>query len=133
MKKSNTPYRFAVGIALASAMILVWLSLGVGIIGRDGDPANIMYFGVLAVGIIGALMVRFRPLGMARTLLAMALAQTLVAVIALTAGLGRPWSGPLELSILNGAFVGLFVGSALLFRCAANERPELDKSSPHVL
>jgi hypothetical protein len=115
----NTAYRFAVGIALVAALILVWLSLGVGIIGRDGDPANLMYFGVLAVGILGAFIARFRARGMARALFAMALAQTSVAVIALTAGLGHPWSGPLELSVLNGFFVALFVGSALLFRRAA--------------
>jgi hypothetical protein len=47
-------YRSAIGVALAAAFILVWLSLGVGIIGKDGDPANLMYFGVLAVGIVGA-------------------------------------------------------------------------------
>ncbi len=120
MNKGNTTYRFAVGIALAAAFILVWLSLGVGIIGRDGDPANLMYFGVLAVGIIGALIARFRPRGMARALFATALAQTSVAVIALSARLGYPWSGPLELTLLNGFFVALFVGSAWLFRRAAH-------------
>ena len=67
-------YRFAVGIAIVAALMLVWLSLGVGIIGRDGDPANRMYFGVIAVGIIGALIARFRPSGMARALFAMAAA-----------------------------------------------------------
>jgi hypothetical protein len=125
MKTDNTAYRFAIGVALAAAVMLVWLSLGVGIIGRDGDPANLMYFGVLAVGIVGALIARFRPRGMARALFATALAQTLVALIALTAGLGYPWSGPLELSLLNGFFVALFVGSAWLFRRAAEGRPEL--------
>ena len=123
-KTGDTAYRAAVGVALAAAFILVWLSLGVGIIGRDGDPANLMYFGVLAVGIIGALIARFRPRGMARALFATALAQTSVAVIALVAGLGYPWSGPLELSVLNGFFVALFVGSAWLFRRAAHGRPE---------
>src|SRR5918997_4343886 len=98
-------YRYAVGVGLAAALILAWLSLGVGIIGRDGDPANLMYFGVLAVGIIGALIARFQPLGMARALFATALAQTSVAVTALIAGLGYPWSGPLELTALNGFFV----------------------------
>jgi hypothetical protein len=121
MKMHNTTYRFAVGIALAAAFILAWMSLGVGIIGRDGDPANLMYFGVLAIGIIGALIARFRPRGMARALFATALAQTSVAVIALIARLGYPWSGPLELSLLNGVFVALFVGSAWLFRRAAHE------------
>ena len=124
MKTDNTAYRAAVGVALAAALILVWLSLGVGIIGKDGDRANVMYFGVLAVGIIGAVIAQFRPPGMARALFAMALAQTLVALIALLAGLGRPWSGPLEILVLNGMFVALFVGSAWLFRRAAEGRPE---------
>ena len=121
---NNTSYRLAVGVALAGALLLLWLSLGVGIIGADGDPANLMYFGVLAVGIIGALIARFRPRGTARALFATALAQTSVAVIALIAGLGHPYSGPLELSLLNGFFVALFVGSAWLFRRAAHGRLE---------
>lgn len=124
MNTDKTTYRFAVGVALAAALVLVWLSLGVGIIGRDGDPANRMYFGVLAVGIIGALIARFRPRGMALALFATALAQTSVAVIALIAGLGDPYSGPLELSALNGFFVALFGASAWLFRRAAHGRPE---------
>ena len=111
-------YRFAAGVALAAALLLVWLSLGVGIIGADGDPANMMYFGVIAVGIIGAIIARLRPHGMARALFATALAQALVAVIALIFGLGLPWSPPVEILILNGFFVALFVGSALLFRHA---------------
>lgn len=119
MMTGNAAYRSAIGVALAAAFILVWLSLGVGIIGADGDPANLMYFGVLAVGIIGAAIARFRPRGMARALLATALAQASVAAIALIAGLGYPWSGPLEILALNGFFVALFVGSAWLFRRAA--------------
>ncbi|HSR49503.1 MAG TPA: hypothetical protein VLV83_01670, partial [Acidobacteriota bacterium] len=78
----NAAYRTAVGVALTAAFFLVWLSLGVGIIGRDGDPANLMYFGVLAVGIGGILMARFQARGMARALLATALAQSVVAAIA---------------------------------------------------
>lgn len=89
----NTAYRSAVGIALGAAVMLVWLSLGVGIIGADGDPANLMYFGVLAVGIVGAIIARLQPRGMARALFAMALAQALVAAIALnaTARLTEGW------------------------------------------
>ena len=118
--RDSTAYRSAVGVALAAALMLVWLSLGVGIIGADGDPANLMYFGVLAVGIFGALVARFRPRGMARALVAVAFAQALVAGIAIVAGLGRPWSGPLELLLLNGFFVSLFAGSAWLFRRAVD-------------
>ena len=116
---NSTAYRAASGVALAAAFILVWLSLGVGIIGKDGDPANLMYFGVLAVGSIGATIARLQPRGMARALFATALAQVLVTAIALIAGLGLPWSGPAEILVLNGFFIALFVGSAWLFRRAA--------------
>jgi hypothetical protein len=114
-KGSNIAYRVAVGVALAAALLLVWISLAVGIIGSEDNPANLTYIGVLAVGIIGALIARFQSYGMARTLFATALAQALVAVIALIGGLGSPWSGPIEILLLNGFFVVLFVGSALLF------------------
>lgn len=40
MNPGNTRYRFAAGVALAAAFVLVWLSLGVGIIGRDGARAD---------------------------------------------------------------------------------------------
>src|SRR5687768_3680610 len=121
-KAGNIAYRAAAGVALAAAFILVWVNLAVGIIGTSGDPANSMYIGVLAVGIIGAIVARLRPPGMARTLFAMALAQALVAVIALIAGLGYPVSPPLEILGVNGFFVALFVGSALLFRYAGPEQ-----------
>lgn len=88
MNRNNTTYRVAAGVAIAATLILVWLSLGVGIIGRDGDPANLMYFGVLAVGGIGSFIARFRPRGMSRALFATALAQTSVTTLALTAQLG---------------------------------------------
>jgi hypothetical protein len=118
-RRNSTAYRAAIGVAVAAALILVWLSLGVGIIGKDGDPANVMYFGVLAVGIIGAIIARLEPRGMARALFATALAQALVAAIALIAGLGLPWSGPAELVLLNAFFIASFAGSAWLFRRAA--------------
>ena len=115
----DTTYRLAVVVALGAAFLLVWMSLGVGIIGADGDPANRMYFGVLAVGIVGALIAGFRPEGMSRALVATAIAQAGVAAIAIFGGLGRPWSGPLELALLNGFFVVLWTVSAWLFRRAA--------------
>jgi hypothetical protein len=116
------------GVALGAAFILVWLSLGVGIIGRDGDPANAMYFGVIAVGIVGAVIARLQPLGMARALFGAALAQALVGAFALIAGLGLPWSGPLEILLLNAFFVALFAGSGWLFWRAA--RAQLEGPAP---
>ncbi len=96
----------------------------VGVIGEEGDRADLMYGGVLAVGIIGAITARFQPAGMARALLAAALAQALVAVIALVAGKHQaPISSVSEIVGLNGFFVALFIGSAWLFRRAARRQP----------
>jgi hypothetical protein len=123
----NKAYRAAVGVALAAAFILVWMNLAVGIIGNEDNPANLMYGGVLAAGIIGAVVARFQPHGMARALVATAVAQALVAMIALVARLGYPWSGPLEIVGLNGFFVALFCVSAWLFRRSAHGRFERDR------
>jgi hypothetical protein len=119
---SNNAYRAAVGVAVAAAFILVWMNLAVGIIGNEDNPANSMYGGVLAVGIIGAIIARFRAHGMARALAATALAQALVAVIALIAGLGYTL-------ILTGFFVALWLTSARLFRKAALEQAHASTSA----
>jgi hypothetical protein len=113
---NQTAYRAALALAGIAVLLLVWLSLGVGIIGADGDPANWMYASVVVIGIIGSVVSRMRPVGMTYTLLAMAVAQALILVIALVAGLGQPWSGPLELFLLNGFFIAMFAISGWLFR-----------------
>jgi hypothetical protein len=119
MLTSRTQYPWAVGIALAATALLVWLSLGVGIIGEDGNRANLMYFGVIAVGALGAVIARFEPAGMARALFATAMAQAAVAAFALIARLGLPYSGPAEILLLNAFFIALFVASGVLFKRAA--------------
>jgi hypothetical protein len=121
---SNKAYRAAFAVALMAAFILVWLNLAVGIIGSEENPANLMYGAVLAVGLLGASIARFRPRGMARALVATALAQASVAVIVLTTGLGV--SGRLgvgSILTLNGLFVTLWLGAAWLFRHAAAAEP----------
>jgi hypothetical protein len=55
---------------------------------------------------------------------ASALAQGLITAIALIAGLGEPWSGPLKILVLNGFFVTLFMGSVGLVRRADGGRAE---------
>ena len=108
-------YRAAIIVALVAMFLLAWLSASVGIIGRDGDPANLMHLPVIVVGIGGALISRLHPDGLSRTLLSMAVLQALIATIAIFGGLGLPWSGPVELAVLNAVFVLLFAVSAWLF------------------
>ncbi|MGI9175355.1 MAG: hypothetical protein ACR2GR_08575, partial [Rhodothermales bacterium] len=82
------------------------------------------FLGVPTVGIIGAIIARFQPRGMARAMFAMALAQALVAVIALIAGIVPAYNSAFEILGITGFFVALFVGSAWLFRkAAAREHP----------
>ena len=115
-------YRFATILALATAFILVWLIGAVGVIGVEGDPFDLMYFGVLAVGIIRAITTRLQPHGMARALLATALAQALVTVIALIIGKHQSSASSVpEILILNGFFIALFLGSSRLFGNAARD------------
>ena len=116
-------YRAAVAVGLAAAVLLVWLSTAVGMIGSEDNPANLMYGGVLAVGVVGAIAARFQRIGMARTLAAMALVQLSITGFALFTGIGTPESGPLEILLLNGFFAALWLTSALLFSNAAATAP----------
>jgi len=115
---ANLAYRFAVGLALAAAFMVVWGNLAVGFIGSEGNPANLMYAGVLAIGLVGALIARFQPRGMALAMIATAFAQFLVPVIALPF-----WKSEVTLLVfgLNACFAVLFAGSAWLFQRAARQ------------
>ena len=108
-------YRAGAAGARAAAFLMIWINLAVGIIGSEDNPANLMYFGVLAVGLAGAAIARFRPGGMARAMAATALAQALVFATALIAGLG--FTGPITVF-----FAALWLTSAWLFRKAAHEQ-----------
>jgi len=111
----NKAYRLAVGIALLGAFLQTWMNLAVGIIGNEENPANLMFFAIPVVGVVGALLVRFESRGMARALVATAIAQALVAVIVLIAGWGCTF-------VLTGFFIILWLTSAQLFRKAAQEQ-----------
>jgi len=115
----TTSYRLALAVALGTALILVLGAGALGIIGDGGRP-DLMYAGVLAVGLVGAALSRLRPEGMAMTLAAMALAQVLVAGIALALDLTEDASVA-DLLALTAMFAGLFGLSAWLFRRAADQ------------
>jgi hypothetical protein len=114
-------YRGAMAVALLTAFLLIWVNLAVGFIGDEGNPANLMFAGVLAIGLIGAIAARFRAAGMARAMAATAFAQALVAAIALVAGGlgGNEAHWPAELLIPSAVFTGLWLAAAWLFGKAA--------------
>jgi Na+/melibiose symporter-like transporter len=124
--RQNRTYKVALGISLMTALLVLWINLAVGIIGEPDNLANLMYVGVLVVGIVGAIIARFQPLQMAIALFATAVAQILVASITAILRLGFPPTPSQSLLILNAVLIGLWVGSALLFRKAAREQNGAD-------
>ena len=109
--RSNA-YMAAAGIAVAGAFLMTWVNLAVGIIGSESNPANQMFFGVIAVEIIGAFVVLFRARGMAWVMSATAAAQLAVGLYAWIAGLG--W-----VLVFTGVMCALWLASARLFHHAA--------------
>lgn len=122
---STGAYRVAAGLALATAFLLVWLNLAVGLIGTEHNFANLLYGGVLATGAGGALLAHCRARGMAYALFATALAQVAVPGLVLlswptllaSANEARTIAG------VTGLFVVLWVGAGLLFWRASTPRP----------
>ncbi|NMB80313.1 MAG: hypothetical protein GYA14_00665 [Ignavibacteria bacterium] len=115
----NKTYKIATAIAVGTALLMIWANLAVGIIGNEDNPANIMYLWVLGVGTVGAVISWFKPKGMSYALLATAIAQVIVVVIAYIEGNGETFSELRELITVNGFFIALWVISSQLFRKAA--------------
>lgn len=115
-RAGSMAYKAAIGIAVITSVLLIWINGAAGIIG-DG-PINLLYGGVLLVGIAGAIISQLKPFGMFVTLCAVAVAQMVVPIIALITN--QPYEpGVLAVFILNGGFAGLWLLSALLFRKAS--------------
>jgi hypothetical protein len=115
-------YRTAVGLGVAAGFLLIWVNLAAGIIGSADNPANLMYIGVLAVGIIGAFITRFQPRGMSHALFLMALTQLIITVVVLIADSDYSDSGSMIFVLSNAFFMAMWIGSALLFRYSAREQ-----------
>jgi hypothetical protein len=114
--KTNALYLLALGVALGTALMMVWLMGAVGLLGIEGDPVDRMYFGVMAVGVVGALVGRLRPAGMAYAMMAMVLSLGVVAAAALAMGMhNAPYSSILEIVGINGMFGVMFAIAAFLF------------------
>jgi hypothetical protein len=119
-RSGNLWYRAGVAVALATSFLLVWINGAVGIIGDEGNPANLMFLGVIATAIVGAAIARFEAAGMSRAMGSAALVEIGVGVISFVYRLGatEPPFFP-EVPILIGFFALLWLLSAWLFRKAA--------------
>ena len=108
----NNAYMVAAGIAVGGAFLTVWANGAVGIIGNEDNPANVIFFWVLAVEFAGAALVLLRARPMAWVMVITAVAQFGVCVYAWLAGFGHVW-------VFTGVMCALWLASARLFREAA--------------
>jgi hypothetical protein len=113
LASSSGAYRMAGGIAVGTAFLTVWINLAVGMIGSEDDPYNLLFGGVLAIALAGAVVARFEAARMVRAMAVTAVAQ------ALAGALGLP-SDPRG-AIFSMLFAIPWLVSALLFQKAALE------------
>lgn len=113
----NFFYKIAMAAAIVGAFTLVWVNGAVGIIGES--DSNAMYLGVLAVFLLGTAIARLQAAKMSTVLYATALAQFLVPVMALLLHEPDFAPGVLQVFVLNGGWVILFLFSAIMFKNAA--------------
>jgi hypothetical protein len=113
-RSGNRFHRVGIAVALGAALLLVWVNEAVGLVGSENNPANLLYYGVLALGVAGALVARLRPQPLAWVMLAVAAAHLLAGAAARLSGAGSAWVATL-------LFTPLWLGAAWLFRRAARQ------------
>ena len=111
-QSQSTAYRIGAVIALVAAFLTIWVNLAVGMIGDD-NPYNLLFAGVLGIGLAGSIVARFAPAGMAWAMAATALAQAAVAAGGLSTD---PRGGALSM-----VFAVPWLVAAALFAKAARE------------
>ena len=117
MRKTKSRAYAAGAIVAAGAALLLFLVNGaVGFIGDENDPVNLIFFGVITLAAGGAIVVRFRAEGMARTMAVTAGAQVVAGA------LGVAMVPDVRGFLLGTAlFVPLWLLSSWLFARAARE------------
>ena len=111
-KSGSLAYRFGAALTLIAAFLTIWVNAAVGMIG-DG-PYNLLFGGVLLIALIGAIVARFEPAGMARAMVVAAIAQGVLSAV----GMSTDARG----GILSMTFVVPWLLAAELFRKAARDR-----------
>jgi len=107
-------YKAGIGVALVGGLALGWFNMVH--VADSENPANLVYYSVLALGGLGAGLARLKARGLARTLFAMA---ATLALIALVLPSGAPPYLARNMAIFHCVLVALFIASGLLFRRAS--------------
>ena len=116
LSESGT-YRAGVAVAVLASFLTVWTTIV-----RD-DGTGVGWFLVITAAVVGGFAAWFRPAGMARTMLGVAIMQTLLGIAIATspssATMPGGWFKPV---LFSGLFAALWLVSAGFFRAAATSR-----------
>jgi len=105
-------FRAAAALAILAAFLSTWANLAVGIVREEQSSVNLVFFGVMAMGLLGALVARLRAGGLAWVVAGMAASQSAVYLSVGPLGLGvTPWQAWL--------FPGVWLVSTALFALAS--------------
>ncbi|MEA3008693.1 MAG: hypothetical protein QOJ91_385 [Sphingomonadales bacterium] len=117
MRGTRSPaYAAGATVAAGAALLLFLVNAAVGFIGDEDNLVNLVFFAVPTLALGGAVIVRFRPDGMARTMAVTAAAQVAAG------GLGVMLVPDLRGFLVGTAlFVPLWLLSSRLFARAARE------------
>lgn len=109
----NWAYRGAVVIALGTSFVITWANLAVGIVGNEENPVNLIFFGVVAIALLGSPLVGFKAARLRWVFYLTAAAQALSALLALQA---EPF-----VLVFCGVTTALWLTAATLFGRAARD------------
>jgi len=111
---ASRAYRAGVAIVLVTSFLTIWTT----IVRDDGNGIGFLLLVVTAA--VGAFAAWFRPAGMARAMLGVAVMQALVGIAVATAPVtANMLDGPFRALAFSGFFVVLWLIAALCFRAAA--------------
>lgn len=116
----NWFYRGGVIIALATSFVITWANLAVGIVGNEENPVNLIFFGVVAIAMLGSPLVGFKAPRLRGVFYLTAAAQALSALVALQA---EPF-----VLVFCGVTTALWLTAATLFGQAAKDEATISES-----
>jgi hypothetical protein len=121
MTSARTQYRLALVVAAGTVLVLLYGIGALGIVG-GGGPYDLLYVAAAVLGLVGALVARFRPRGMAVALTVAAVATVAAGLVAIAAGQHRVEGASVpEILGLSAMFAAGYAVAAWLFRRASEQ------------
>ncbi len=116
-RKAPASFKLACALGILPVILISWINGAVGIIGAEENPANLLFVGVFAAGLLPAVRSGFSPDGLSRAMLAAAAAQLTAAVIvALLAGFSHSIKMAAGMLAVNGCFAAIWAAAYVLLQ-----------------